>query len=267
MARHPSLALGACLCLLIFAACSNDDDSNDATTPRTETATSEPTEAATGEDSAEPDLDKPASRFTVLQSELESEFLVDIPATFVLTAEAYRESKVFADAEEGYDLLSEWGYLGGYESGYIPEGRERAVLNGAYYFAVESHLFEDNDGAQDAYDYIVGRLDEGASTEVSTNRQVGNRSSTWEAPGGRIPNSSVRSLHHRVLFRRGNLLVMVATWGADSFMRPGPALDIAAIVDEKALGGRDAPEPTPTSGGGEEGEEETDDTTAALVGS
>jgi hypothetical protein len=52
---------------------------------------------------------------------------------------------------------------------------------------------------------------------------------------------------HRYLFRRGNLLAMVVTWGAEPFMDVTPVYQLAHVVDSKATGRTTAVEPTPVS--------------------
>jgi hypothetical protein len=44
------------------------------------------------------------------------------------------------------------------------------------------------------------------------------------------------------------MLVVVATLGAEPLMEVNAAYGLAVIIDEKAMGVRQAPEPTPTSG-------------------
>jgi hypothetical protein len=242
MARPPYLALGACLCLFVLSACGGEGSASDGTpspAPARPTPTAPPHDAA-----SEPRLEAPASRYAVLQDDLGRGFITDVGATITHNATSYSVSKVFADPEDGVEKLNSWGYTDGYENSYMPDGRERAVLNGAFYFAVESHLFESEEGAREAMEHIEARLEASVSRRVDV-YPVGNASSGWEAMGDYIPGSSVPSVHHRVVFRRGNLLTMVATWGAEPFVTVNSAHEIARIVDEKALGERAAPVPTP----------------------
>lgn len=262
MARHPALVLGVCFSLALLTACGNDDAAVDS--PETPSTTQATRTIAPHDADAAPQLEEPSARYTILHDDLSGSFITDIEATRRYTAESYSLAATFSDSDEGYDLLVDWGYVSGYESSYIPEGQQEAVLNGAYYFVVESHLFESEEGASEAYDYISNRLAESRSEKVEDVQPVGNESSFWEAPGIR---SSVDSVHHRVVFRRGNLVAMVATWGADALMSVNPVYELARIVDEKALGERDAPEPTPTSNGSQgEDEEEEEDATAVVEG-
>ncbi len=250
MARVIPLSLGLGLCLSLLAACGDGAASSNGDGPDPTEAPSSPanpTVAAHENDPGPvPQLDGPASKFSIAQFDLDSGFLTDIPGTYVLDASNYGQTKTFATPEEGQRLLAEWGYIGGYETGYTPEGRERAVLQGAHYFWVESHLFEDQDGAAAAYSYFEERL-RASGSEAVTFPGLGNESSAWVRLGEKVYGSSVDSAFHRVVFRRGNLVSIVATWGAEPFMTVNVATTLGAIVDEKALGERDAPEPTPTS--------------------
>jgi hypothetical protein len=251
MARVLSLSLGFGLCLSLFTACgdgaaSSNGDNSSPTQPAASTASPTTSAVSPNDPGPAPALDGPASKYSISQLDLDSGYLTDIPGTFVLDALNYGQTKTFATPEEGQRLLSEWGYAGGYETGYTPEGRERAVLQGAYYFWVETHLFEDQAGAAAAYDYFDGRL-RASGSEAVTFPGIGNESSAWVRLGEKVYGSSVDSAFHRIVFRRGNLVSIVATWGAEPFMNVGIAASLGAIVDEKALGERDTPEPTPTS--------------------
>jgi len=189
----------------------------------------------------------PVSRFAVAQSDLGSAFIVDIPATLQLTAADYAKAKVFASAQEGQTLLKQWGYQGGYETGYTPEGREKAVLQGGFYSKFETHLFEDQDGAKKAFDRFASYLKATSGNQVQTAEPVGNQYVAFQRIEGKVPSSSVNAVFHQYLFRRGNLVSAVLTYGADGFMKIDTAREMAYMVDQKALGKATAVEPTPTS--------------------
>lgn len=251
--RSRLIALGLVFAAVpLFAACGGDDDSAVAASATADPSAS-PTRAAvalpslTGTGSHDsPSLDTPASKYSIIQDDLPEGFITYIPGTYVLDTDDYAASKIFVSTDEGKALLNQWGYLGGYETSYTPEGRERAVLAGAYYFAVETHLFDDESGAEAAYQHFHQKLTSSASTMVET-APLGNESTAWARQGDVIRGSSVPSLLHTVVFRRGNLLAVVSTFGAQPFMTVETSVSLATIVDEKALGERDAIEPTPTS--------------------
>jgi len=194
---------------------------------------------------AAPVLKAPASLYSINLDDLGTAFFTDISQTYVLTVDNYSTSKAFGSAAEGKKDLTDWGYLGGYETAYIPEGRETAVLQGQYYITIESHLFKTSDGAKQAYDYFNSKLKASVSTLVS-GPQVGNESAIWKLVSGTIPTSTTPAAYHRLIFRRGNLVSVVLTSGADPFMTTQPVHDLAVIVDQKALGKKAVIEPTPT---------------------
>lgn len=251
MLRRLPLALPLCSLALFAAACGSGDgdDTIDqaatlaALTPGGQT---QPATAATVDTRVSPQLSPPASRFTLLITEdLGLAWFTDIRATYVLTADSYAETKTFDSKEQGLQLLREWGYQGGYESGMIPEGREAAVLNGSYYIGIESHLFESETGAKKAYEFFTAKLRQG-SQEIGV-APVGNESKAFTLTAGKVGKSSINAVFHQVVFRRGNLVVVVATWGAEPFMKTTDAHRLAVLVDDKAVSKRPAPEPTPTS--------------------
>lgn len=219
-------------------------------TPGTASTAAAGTSAAantTPEDpNASPILAAPASRYSINLDDLGTAFFTDISQTYVLTVDSYATTKAFDSAAEGKKDLTNWGYVGGYETAYIPEGRETAVLQGQYYITVESHLFKTADGAKQAYDYFNSKLKSSVSTLVS-GPQVGNESAIWKLVTGTVPTSTTPVAYHRLIFRRGNLVSVVLTSGAEPFMTTQPVHDLAVIVDQKALGKKAAIEPTPTS--------------------
>lgn len=251
MAVKPFGALCAVILLGAIVACGGDDDSTPE--PATESATA-PTAAATSTSlvftntDLEPDLSGPVSRFAISQSDLGQGYLTDVQGTFQLTAEDYAGTTLFETESEGLVTLAEWGYQEGYETGYQPEGRTQAVLNGSYYMSLEVHLFDSAEGAQAAYDFFIERL-RTTSTNVNAG-PVGNQSSAWRRASGLVPGSSVEGTLHFIVTRRGNLLSVVQTWGADPFMKVDYALDLARLTDAKAVGDIATTEPTPTGASG-----------------
>ena len=211
------------------------------------TTTADPSRSSTNDGSAAPTLAMPVSRFAVSQDDLGIDFIVDIPATLQLTADDYAKAPVFPSVQEGQSLLKQWGYLGGYETGYTPEGREKAVLQGGFYSKVETHLFNDAEGAKKAFERFSSYLKATPGNQPQTAQAVGNQSVAFQRIEGKVPNSSVSSVFHYFLFRRGNLVSVVFTYGADGFMKIDTARNMANMVDQKALGKTQAIEPTPST--------------------
>ena len=240
-ARAVLLCASAAIFAPLFLACGGDDDAS-AGTP-----SADPSPSAANDVSASPMLTMPVSRFAVSQSDLGTAFIVDIPATLRLTADDYAKAPVFASVQEGQTLLKQWAYQGGYETGYTPEGREKAVLQGGFYSKIETHLFHDQDGAKKAFDRFASYLKATPGNQAQTTLPVGNQYAAFQRIEGKVPNSSVSSVFHYLLFRRGNLVAVVFTYGADGFMKIGTARDLANMVDQKALGNANAVEPTPAS--------------------
>jgi hypothetical protein len=240
------LLLALCACSLIVpavAACGGDGG----TAGASPTGTSAPGAAGSSNSSGSSlKLDGPASKYSVAITDLGVNWITDIPATYVLNIDNYAPTRSFSSAEEGRRLLTEWGYQSGYETGYSPEGRDTAVLNGAFYVRVESHLFAAEAGAKAAMAYFESIIKSTGASPVSTGT-VGNESAAFTATFGTIGKSKVNAVYHHVIFRRGNLVTVVLTKGAEGFMKVDPAREIALIADQKALGQKPAVEPTPTS--------------------
>ncbi len=254
MFRRQLLAFCACAVLIpLMAACggSDDDDlSNTSATasspsaPASTTGSSTPPASASGS----PTVAGPASRYTLLLADVGNGYFTDRTHTFQLKAEDYASTPAFPSPAEGRKLLKEWGYQGGFETGYEPEGRETDVLNGKYYVTVETHLFDSPLGAEKAFAYFENVLRVARRAEPVQTSTVGNQSSAWKLMDAKIRGSSISGVFHRFILRRGNIVSIVQTWGAETFMRVDTVRGLAAIIDQKAIGQQEAPEPTPTPG-------------------
>lgn len=225
------------LMAVLLAGCGKDG------APATPTPTAISTVAA-NDPGPEPRLAAPASQYSLLHEDVGPGYLTDVRATFTLDAASYARTRAFDSAEEGEKSLAAWGYRDGYETGYIPEGYEFAVLRGRFYIQMELHLFEGAEGAKQAFAYFVRRVDASGAERVSA-AQVGNESVAWVLVEGNVPSSTVPAVFHRVVFRRGNLVAVVATWGAQPLMTVEEVSRLARMVDEKALGTRPPVVPTP----------------------
>ncbi len=233
----------ACLLAALAAASACGGDGTE--TPPAGTVPASPTSAILNEDpTAEPRLVPPASQYSLVFEDVGTGYLTDVRATFALDAAAYGRTSAFDDPDRGEKLLREWGYLEGYETGYIPEGYQTAVLTGRYYIRMEIHLFESSAGAREAYRYFADRIDASGAQRVSVPR-LGNEGAAWSLVQGTVPESTVPAVFHRYLLRRGNMVAIVATWGAQPLMRADAVTALAKMVDDKALGRRPAIVPTP----------------------
>jgi hypothetical protein len=246
MHRRLAMITFAAVLFSVVVACGGDDDGGDP-------GGQGPTATPFGNDAAgEPVLEMPVSRFSIAQPDLGTGYITDIEDTYDLAADdgdgrySYASTKTFTSPDEGRRLLKQWGYLGGYETGYTPEGYSRAVLEGAYYIKVETHLFEDAAGAHEAYGYFHDRLQQSTSEPVSV-EAIGNEASGWRLVREKVSGTSVDGEFHQYLFRRGNLVAVVLTWGAEPFMNINTVYGLAHIIDAKAMGQVEAIEPTPVS--------------------
>jgi len=240
------LALCAIAIVPALVACGDDDDSDDGGVLSTPGATG--TAVTSNNTTASPKVAAPASKYAVSIEDLGLSWITDISQTFVITEATYaRTMRLFTSEAEGKRLLKEWGYEGGYETAYIPEGRDIAVRNGAYYISVESHLFENEAGAQKAYDHFTAFVKQNPGAQPIEMATVGNASVAYVTVFGKIADSQVSAVYHHVVSRRGNLVTIVLTKGAEGFMKVDTARSLAAISDAKALGEHAAIEPTPTS--------------------
>ncbi|MCA9820963.1 MAG: hypothetical protein KC482_02625 [Dehalococcoidia bacterium] len=192
-----------------------------------------------------PALTGPASLYSISQDDLGQGYITDIEHTWVLTADSYGTTTPFRDTN-GPTMLNQWGYVDGYETSYSPEGRSTAVLNGAYWIRVETHLMADEQGARELFDFFKGFV-AGTVSEPVTVSGIGNDFAAWryidtEHPVG---TSTIPSETHQYIFRRGNLVAAVQTVGAEPFMDVTTVSALARIIDQKALGESVLVEPTP----------------------
>lgn len=244
MARRLFLAVCVLALTPAFFACGDDDGGSGIANPAgAKGSTQTPAPVST----ASPKLAAPASQYSVSVDDLGVNWITDVKGTQSINAASYAaQTHVFATPDEGMRQLKDWGYQGGYQTGYSPEGRDQAVLNGAYYVWIESHLFNDESGAQKAFDYFNNVAKQNPAQPVSI-QPVGNSSAAYLTIAGTITGSTVKAAFHQVIIRRGNLVTIVLTKGAESFMKSDAAWGVAFMADEKALGTRKATVPTPTS--------------------
>lgn len=194
----------------------------------------------------EPVVEGPASRYIVLLADLRDAPVHAMPPqTFTLSPLAFGSLGYFTTGQEGERRAREWGYSSGYLSTLEPDGQLAAVLNGAYYVRIESVLFDNLEGARAAFRYLKDHHDnqQGSVKEVST--AVGNEWAAYSFVTGTVGTSDKVQVYYRYLFRRGNMVSIVQVNGAQEFMEIERARALAAVIDQKALGQRVSPTPTP----------------------
>ncbi len=246
--RLPFVLLLAAFPLLLAAACGGDSEGADPSSSAGSPGASTTAAASRTVDGAQPVLAAPVNRFVVLLDDLPpGDYLTNIPYTLTLTAKDYGGTRAFNSPVEGEKQLNDWGYIAGYETQLIPEGRDAAVLNGAFHIWMEVHLFRDVAGAEKMYDYMTARVRGNKVSQEISALPIGNESSATKTVLGKVAGSKIDQATHQLLFRRGNLFVVVRTDGADPFMRVDQVTAISAIIDAKALGVREAVNPTPIS--------------------
>jgi hypothetical protein len=81
----------------------------------------------------------------------------------------------------------------------------------------ECHIFESEEGAKEAYAWMVARARASPPSTRLACSAMGNESAAFVADVGTIGNSPVVATFHQVIFRRGNVVSIVVNQG-----RPGP---------------------------------------------
>jgi len=278
--RRPSPALASGLLLLVLtgagiAACGGDDDDGGAApsqsaqqaTPTTAQGSStaaptvRPGDAPTIDPNrtiapntgktvvrsggVEPRLSIPASRFSPAQEEIAIAVRASAPDTFPVNAELFAELGPFATTDEGLRAAADWKYLEGYTTTLEPDGLLAGVLLGRYYVLTEQHLFESADGAKAAFARYLETHNAAPGSEEVAAPGVGNESAAWRIYQGKVGTSNTDAAYHRMVFRRGNLLAVVQTYGAAPKMSVAEVVAVATIIDQRATGGRAAATPTP----------------------
>ena len=173
------------------------------------------------------------------------EYEVDEPNTFAMNLSTFASSYWFKSGEEGEAKAREWAVTNGFQVYYQPKGLFAATLHGAPYITVETYQFEDVAGARKAFAHLNNVLKNSAGSDPVEARPLANDSGAYRFIQGTVGPSEKVAVYHRYIFRRGNTVVAVQTWGADEYMNIDPARNIAAEIDNKLLGTRPAVEPTP----------------------
>lgn len=232
-----ALAVVGAVLVLLFAL-GNGDDSTDDPLPRS-------TGGTVG--GAEPVLDPPAYAYVVQVDDAGPTHETSPIETFILSADGFAASGYFPSVSAGELAVQEWAYLDGYQALLQPLGQSADAAQGQVYIRTESFIFGNIDGARNAFDYFVRFHEQRPGSEKVEAAPLANGSAAFSITQGTIPNTQLPAVYHRFFFRRGNLVSIVQVFGALQFTTIDEARDFAVLVDEKALGQRPAPTPTPGS--------------------
>ncbi len=233
------LLLGFSFALVLLAACGGgDDDGGSPSGP-----------ASTGGTDGGPEVtaDAPVTKYAPFVEQLTSlgAFEVYPPETFGLAAATWSLTGPFVSSTEGEQKATEWGYQEGFNVQYNPQGLLAGVLQGRYYITIQVHLFETKDGAESAFEAYKMTTSSAAGAKELSPKGLGNEWVAYELPQGVVGSSDVVAVYHRFVFRRGNVVATVQTYGAEPFMTIDSAREVAVMVDDRILGNSDAIEPTP----------------------
>lgn len=193
----------------------------------------------------EPTVARPASKYAPLLEEMPPDVRVNVSDTFTMNITTFTASYWFDTNAQGEGLARQWRIIDGYQVQYDPVGLAAQVVQGGYSAWVEVYLFETSAGAQTAYEYYTNRLAARAGSERAEARPLANQSAAFRFSGPTIGTSDVPSVYHRFVFRRGNAVVAIQTYGAVPYMSTDQARELAVLVDAKLLGEAPAVEPTP----------------------
>ncbi len=249
--------LPAAVLLLTFAAaCGGSEGSGaptlDGSTDVGQTPVVTPSTGGT-EGGPSPVLFGPASRFLPSEEDLQGYYRADSANALGVGVELYGQVGPFKNPTEGQELAAEWGYEEGFIVGFDPAGLLSSVVQGNYYVTTEAHIFSSVEGAQSAYQQYVSFYEGTEGVEPQPMKPLANESSAWRAIGDKLGSTELDSVYHRFVARRGNVIFQVETLGASLFMTPDAAREVAIIMDERALGERPAPTPTPSGSLGQPG--------------
>ncbi|MBI2767124.1 MAG: hypothetical protein HYX53_14595 [Chloroflexi bacterium] len=199
-----------------------------------------------------PQLELPASRYLPEVKDMPKGNDVYPNDTFALSSLAFATTAgIFTTTNEGENSAAEWGYQDGYQATFQPRGLTADVAKGQYYTTVNTYLFATDTGAHAAYiafESKYGTLK--GSERLQGVKGLGNESSAWKYESGTVGPTDITAVYHRFIFRRGSMVAVVQTYGGLPYMSIDKARELAIVVDDKALGNRPAPTPTPAPSNG-----------------
>ena len=247
------LAMGAAT--MIVAACGGDGSPGGVTPAVSGSATARPvgivptpvvTPSTGGSaDSRQPIVQGPSAKYAPSEEDLKGFYRASVPDTFSVNNEIFATIGPFLTPGEANESIKLWGFFEGWVVALQPEGLLSSVVKGAYYITSESFLFTTTEGAEKAYLTFEKFYKDTKGSEVQTTKALANQSSAFRLQKGKVGNTTIDAVYHSLIFRRGNLIAVVRTYGGAPFMTIDAAREVAVIMDARALGERATPLPTP----------------------
>ena len=197
-------------------------------------------------DTRQPLLQGPSAKYAPSEDDLKSLYRASVPDTFPINNEIFETLGPFDTPGEAREFMRRWGFAEGSVVGFEPEGLLSAVVSrGAFYPTVETFLFTTPEGAELAYLQFEKYYKSNSDTQVQTTKPLANQSSGYRIQKGKVGSTQTDAVYHRFLFRRGNMVAVIQTFGGVPFMTIDAARELAVIMDARALGERPTSLPTP----------------------
>jgi hypothetical protein len=256
----PSLVAAIGALATALAACGDDDDAGvtpvaPGGSPTVGSSVVIPTPVVTpstggSADTRQPLLQGPSAKYAPSEDDLKSFYRASVPDTYAVNNEIFETIGPFETPGEARESIKQWGFAEGWVVTLEPEGLLSAVVSrGSFYPSIETFLFTTPEGAEKAYLQFEKYYKSNPATALQTAKPLANQSSSYRLQKGKVGNTQMDAVYHRFLFRRGNMVAIVQTFGGVPFMTIDAARDLAVIMDARALGERPAPLPTPPGSG------------------
>ena len=243
------------LLLLTLAGCGNKDAAPGdgepgagPTEPTTASASTTPGPTPTPNDPAddrEPFIAGAASSYAPSLDELPGDYRVNDGETYGLDSGGFITFGPFHTIDEGQLFVDTHQYINGYTVLYEPDGLLAGVLEGRYFITIWVHIFASFEDAAAAYELFDTQSKAQEGAEIVPILPLANQSGASGVISGTVGDSPTAAEYHRVVFRRGNLIAVVQTFGSAPLINVNPARFVAGIIDERAVGEREAEAPTP----------------------
>ncbi|MEO6399145.1 MAG: hypothetical protein ABIP13_11800 [Tepidiformaceae bacterium] len=186
-----------------------------------------------------------ASQVVPAIDEMPTGMKVSASDSFTLNLGTFTSSYLFTNNLQGEEKANAWRIVDGYQVSYEPNGLDADLLRGRYYVRAEAYLFQTIEGATEAYDFMDKFYLARPATQKVPTKQLANQSNAYKLLNGTVGTSDQLAAYYRMLVRRGNAVFVVQVNGSDKFINVDQARDIAVIMDDRVLGIRANPVPTP----------------------